>query len=88
MLLLQTSARNAFAPGEVYLQACQITQAVKAAADIALSDACDVQLCQLSEEPKIFKCALVEDVIAVFDMQAGQAGAYCRKDVAKGVAIS
>ena len=62
-------------PGALYLQACETAETVKSVVGVPMTNVGDVQCGELSEELQVLKCTLVEYVIAVHDLQAGQAGA-------------
>lgn len=57
-------------------------------AGVPLTNVGDVQPGELCQQLQVLECALVENVIAVDDQQAGQAGAYCSKNFPQGIAFA
>lgn len=60
----------------LYLQACKAAEAVEAMGWVPLAYVCDVQFGELCEELQVFKCILVEYVVAVHNLQASETSAY------------
>lgn len=60
----------------LYLQACETAEAVIAVGWVAMANVYNVQFGELREELQVFKRALIEDVVAVHNLQAGQARGY------------
>ena len=59
----------------IHLQAGQTAETVEAASWIALTNVCELQTRQLTEEFQVFQGALSKYVIAVGNLQAGEARA-------------
>lgn len=59
--------------GVPYLQAFETAETVKSVVGEPVTNVGDVQSGELSEELQVIKCTLIEYVIAVHNLQAGQA---------------